>query len=45
MAVAHSKPLYLHSRLAEEDFLMVLAEFHFGMNLKVCTILEATLQT
>jgi Tat protein secretion system quality control protein TatD with DNase activity len=43
MAVTHSKPLYLHSRLAEEDFMMVLEEFNFGINMKVRAMRATTL--
>ena len=35
LAVQHSKPLYLHSREAEEDFMDVLQEHGFGKDIKV----------
>jgi Tat protein secretion system quality control protein TatD with DNase activity len=43
MAVTHLKPLYLHSRVAEEDFMMVLEEFNFGINLKVSAMVATKL--
>lgn len=38
LAVLLSKPLYLHSRLATEDFLNILAEYGFGDGLKVSSL-------
>ena len=34
-ALRVSKPLFLHSRDAEEDFITVMTEFGFGANIKV----------
>lgn len=35
LALQHSKPLYLHSRDAEEDFMEVLQDHGFGNGIKV----------